>query len=146
MPGASATLQNAQCTLRLAGSTFSISGTIWTVRADLEFNVSWTGTKNLFLRASDSAGSGLGWSPAGSFRVGSLAGSPPGFSQFLPANGSGGGALFEASFWDADGSTDIEMVTLLINSSHQASGGCLVMADRRYGYYYLSRSEERRVG
>lgn len=138
MPGASATLQNAQCTLRLAGSTFSTSGTIWTVRADIEFNASWTGTKNLFLRASDSAGNGLGWSPAGSFKVGSLAGSPPGFSQFLPANGSGGGALFEASFWDADGSTDIEMVTVLINSSHQAAGGCLITADRRYGYFYLA--------
>lgn len=138
MPGASATLQNTQCTLRLPGSTFSISGTVWTVRADLEFNASSTGTKSLFLRASDSSGNGSGWSPAGSFKVAGQAGSPPGFSQFLPANGSGGGALFEASFWDADGSTDIEMVTVLFNSSHQAAGGCMVMADRRYGYLYLA--------
>lgn len=138
MPGASATLQNSQCTLRLAGSTFAVSGAVWTVRADLEFNASWTGTKSLFLRSSDSAGNGLGWSTAGSFKVGSPAGSAPGFSHFLPANGAGGGALFEASFWDAEGSTDIDTVTVLINSSHQAAGGCLVMADRRYGYFYLA--------
>ncbi|MBA3974428.1 MAG: hypothetical protein C0504_09455 [Candidatus Solibacter sp.] len=138
MPGASAVLQNSQCTVRLAGTTFSVSGTVWTVRADVEFNAPWTGTKGLFLRASDSAGNVIGWSPAGAFKVGSQAGSPPGLSQFLPADGSGGGALFEASFWDADGSTDIEMVTVLINSSHQAAGGCLILADRRHGYYHLA--------
>jgi hypothetical protein len=137
-PGASAVLANSQCLLRLAGSTFSIAGTIWNVQADVEFNASWTGTKRLFLRAEDSAGNGAGWSPAGSFKVGGQAGAAPGLSQFLPANGSGGGALFEVSYWDDDGSTDIETVTVLINSSHQAAGGCLIVADRRYGYFHLA--------
>jgi hypothetical protein len=140
-PGASATLANSQCTLRLANSTFTAGATTWTVTADLEFPSAWYGAKGVFLRVSDGAGNVRGWEAAGSYRAGGSAGGAPGLSSIIPSNGSGGGGLFEVAYWDPDGSTDISSVTILINGPHTAVNGCMILADRRYGSIYLATND-----
>lgn len=142
-PGSGATISNRQCTLRSATSSFSVSGTVWTVVADIEFLSGWTGMKGIFLRSADSAGNARDWTAAGTYRVGGTAGSPPGLSSLIPSNGSGGGELFELSYWDADGSADIATVMMLLNGSHTAVNGCFILADRRYGTVYLAADNGR---
>jgi len=140
-PGAAATLGNSQCTLRLATSTFTAGAAVWTVTADLEFNPGWSGNKGLFLYAVDGGGNGGAWTPAGSYRVGGSTGSAPGLSSITQPNSSGSGGLFEVAYWDADGSTDISAVTVLFNGPHSGSNGCLILADRRYGSFYLASDD-----
>lgn len=142
-PGAGTTLANSQCVLRSATSSFNVSGTVWTIVADIEFAAAWSGAKGIFLRAADSAGNARVWTAAGTYLVGGMAGSPPGLSSLSPSNGAGGGALFEVSYWDADGSTDIAAVTVLMNGSHTALNGCFVIADRRYGTLRLAADNGR---
>jgi len=142
-PGAGTTISNSQCVLRSATSSFSVSGTIWTVVADIEFLSGWTGMKSIFLRSADSAGNARDWAAAGTYRVGGTAGSPPGLSSLSPSNGTGGGALFELSYWDTEGSNDIATLLMLINGSHTAVNGCFILADRRYGTVYLAADNGR---
>jgi len=140
-PGQATTIANTQCTLRLATSAFSVGSTAWTVTVDLEVNSAWHGNKGLFLFALDGAGNGAGWTAAGSYQAGGSAGRAPGLSAIAPSSGSGGGGLFELSYWDADGSTDISTVTMLINGAHTAADGCMIQADRRYGTIYLAADD-----
>ncbi len=142
-PGAGTTTSNSQCVLRSATSSFSVSGTIWTVVADLEFTSGWSGMKGIFLRSADSGGNIKDWTAAGTYRVGGTAGSAPGLSSLSPSNGSGGGVLFELSYWDAEGSNDISTVMMLVNGSHTAVNGCFIIADRRYGTVYLAADNGR---
>ena len=142
-PGAGAMLANSQCTVRSATSSFSVSGTVWTVVADIEFPPSWSGAKGIFLRAVDSAGHETAWTAVGTYLAGGTAGNAPGLSSLSPSNGAGGGALFELSYWDADGATDIAAVSMLMNGSHTAVNGCFVIADRRYGTLRLAADNGR---
>jgi YVTN family beta-propeller protein len=62
-PGSLAQVSNSQCTLSGASSSYSISGSTTTLNVAVTFNSSFAGTKNIYLRAteSDSANASSGW-------------------------------------------------------------------------------------
>ena len=66
-PGSSGHVSNSQCTLAGAGSSSSVSGNNLTVKAALTFSGTFTGQKNVYLRADESNGTTSGWVQKGAW-------------------------------------------------------------------------------
>jgi Zn-dependent metalloprotease len=62
-------LSNSQCTLNLAGSSATSSGTNLTVVLSITFSTSFTGQKNIFMQATSSSGQSTGWQRRGSWTL-----------------------------------------------------------------------------
>ena len=68
-PGGSGTLQNSACSLTLASSTVTASGTTLTLQMALTFTPAFVGAKRIDMYASNSAGTTLGWQNRGAWTV-----------------------------------------------------------------------------
>jgi hypothetical protein len=65
-PGAAATtLQNSQCSLNVAATSVSLSGSALTLNLAMTFQASYSGAKNIYIYAADQSGSTGGWLQAG---------------------------------------------------------------------------------
>lgn len=62
-------LGNSQCTINVAGSTVSASGTSLVLTLDIALKSSFAGGKNIYMLAMDQAGQLAGWSIMGSWTV-----------------------------------------------------------------------------
>jgi hypothetical protein len=107
------------------------SGNTLTVNISVAFEPGFAGTKNVYLRAVDSAGHDTGDVPEGTWIVpGSHA--SPGFTVTTPSSGTGSGGVFTATFPDAPGFTGANPAwaqILFATSSSGASSFCLVHYD-----------------
>ncbi len=107
--GSSATLQNSQCAVNLAGSSASGSGNNLTLNLALTFKTGFLGTQNAYLSAGDSVGNST-WQQMGTWTVpGPTA--PSGIS-ISPNSGSGNSGTFTATFTDPAGNADIEYMQI----------------------------------
>jgi hypothetical protein len=73
--GRTGTLQNSQCAVNAGASSASASGTTLTLTLALSFTTGFAGAKNVYMEV-ENASHDSGWSPYGSWTVGSVAPAP----------------------------------------------------------------------
>jgi len=95
-PGSATVLANSQCRVAMSGASVTDTGTTKTVLLPLEFTASYSGPKNLYLRAKSAAGVYGAWSDLGDWtaraRTDSVAPSPVDIGETVTISGLGFGA------------------------------------------------------
>jgi Beta-propeller repeat len=131
--GSVASASNSQCTLDAAASSGAItSGTgvsETTVSFALTFAGSFAGVKNTYLLANnETSGLNSGWIQTGTWTVssGGGQGGAPAIGGITPASGSGNGQAFAARYFTSTGNAAISRAYLLVNTSINGTGGCLI--------------------
>jgi FG-GAP-like repeat len=70
--GTSSTLQNNQCSLNVAGTSATLSGSTLVLNLPITFKPSFSGTKNIYIYAADVSGTNSGWQQRGTWTVPSI--------------------------------------------------------------------------
>jgi hypothetical protein len=128
---ASNLLQTSSCAVSALDSTVTASGNNLTVNISVTFQTGFAGTKNVYLRAVDSAGHDTGDVMEGMWTVPGTHASP-GFTVTTPSSGTGSAGVFTATFPDAPGFTGANPAwaqLLFATSSSGATNFCLVHYD-----------------
>ena len=133
-PGGSGSVQNSQCTLQASASFASGSGNDLTVRLSLQFRLSFTGSKNVYMEAYD--GKDSGWQQRGVWTIPSNA--PPAPVSVTPSSGTVSSQTVVFTFSDSKGYTAISSVSALVNGSLTNVGGCYVLYYRASNVLYLA--------
>ena len=123
--GSAAVLQNSQCSVNLATSLVSGSGTTLTVAVALSFSSTFTGAKNIYALAADSASSS-GWKTLGSWTATAppVTLGPP-TVQVSPTSGSGSSTTFSVAVTDgSSGYSAITQADLFIGNTVGAASSC----------------------
>ncbi|MGA3017202.1 MAG: SBBP repeat-containing protein, partial [Bryobacteraceae bacterium] len=123
-PG-SGTAQNSQCILNGAASSVSTSGNTLTLNLALTFQPAYSGAKNLYMEAISPSGKAP-WQQMGTWTVPL----PVQAVSVTPSSGGGSSQTFSVLASDASGATDLASVSLLVNSTLSAVGGCEVDLNR----------------
>ena len=122
-PG-SGTQQNSQCTLSGAGSSVSSSGNTLTLSLSLAFQAAFTGSKNIYMDATDPFGTSA-WQLEGAWVT---AAAP--VILVTPSSGSATQQTFSLQVTDPLGTADLATVGLLFNSSISTVGACAITYNR----------------
>jgi hypothetical protein len=136
-PRSNGTLSNSQCVVNLAGSSFSVAGTVLTLVLDIAFQPGFAGVRNVYTGVTDSGGATAALAVRRTFNVVFSGNQPPVAVSVSPASGSGAGELFTFTFTDPNGAADIYVPRVLMNAAQSAVGGCFVAWDRPSGYIFL---------
>ncbi|MEX2303054.1 MAG: M12 family metallo-peptidase [Bryobacterales bacterium] len=137
-PG-SGTLSNSQCGVAGSGFSVSSSGNTLTLNVPATFASTFSGSRNLYLSASDSADLWSGWWQRGTWTVpgggggsGGGGGNPvaPTADSITPTSGSGATRTFTARFSDANGVNDLNYVYVLVNTGASWQGACGLLYNR----------------
>jgi hypothetical protein len=134
-PGAAGTVSNSQCVLNAGSSSVSTSGNNLTLNAALSFKSSFAGL--VYLYAAGSGGRNTGWVQEGTWSA--LAGTgPPAIVSLSPGSGSGTSVTFQAVYSDADGTSDLNELLLLVNTSQTGANGCYVYYQPQGDHLFLA--------
>jgi hypothetical protein len=125
-PGTATTLQNSQCSLNVAATTVAVSGNALTWNLPLTFQPGFAGAKNVYLYATDTAGSNSGWQQRGAWTVPGGAG--PAAVSVTPSSGSGTSQAFALQYSDPAGTSSLQQVWVYFNATlaNPASNACLL--------------------
>ena len=134
-PG-SGSQQNSQCTLNGAGSSVSMSGNILTLNLAVTFPSAFSGSKNVYMQATNSAGPNS-WQQMGTWTVPAAFIQPNGVS---PSSGSGASQTFTFTYTDSSGYTAIKSSLLIVNSSLSDANGCYLYFGASAKTLYLSNN------
>lgn len=127
--GSGLMLRNSQCALSAAGSSADQGMFSLTLKLGLSFLGAYSGTKNLYMRAT-AGSSSTGWQVRGSWTVSTL--TP--ILGVLPGAAEGRGQTFEILAGASGGATDIR---ILFNNSQIFSNACFVVTSTSSGYTWL---------
>jgi hypothetical protein len=138
-PGAADSIQNTQCVINAAASSVTTSGTDLTLNLKLTRQGGYaTGTRNLYLWATDSANAGTGWQLAANWAIGAAVQQPPTLAAATPATASTTTQTFTLTGRDPNGATDISRIYFLLNTDTSVpSGTCHGFYDRPSNSLYL---------
>jgi hypothetical protein len=132
------TLQNSQCSVDAAASSFAAGGNTLTVSLALTFKPAFAGAKTNFMTVSDMLNQTPGWLAKGTWTVtGGVANLPPTANSVTPASGSGSSQTFTYSFSDPNGFADIVAAEMLIHATLSASNSCFMHYDRASNHLFL---------
>lgn len=151
MPGllaTAATLRNSQCSVSLASSGWSMSGTEATLSLAMSFEPAYAGAKNVYMYAADAGGVNTGWSDLGDWGVPASSSGPPppaapsiGVSAVAatPDSGSGSTQTFSLAYASTAGASDLSTTWVWFNAtfSNNSAGSCLLYYDRYASRLYL---------
>jgi alpha-tubulin suppressor-like RCC1 family protein len=129
-PGSANTITNSQGSLNCAATTVSTSGNNLTINWNFTPASGYTGAKNLYLVAADTANANSGWQSLGAWTL-NPPNSAPTVVSVSPGSGSsiaGTARALTAIYSDADGAADITSARLMVSGA--LSGGHSL-----YGYY-----------
>jgi subtilisin family serine protease len=126
-PGAAGNVQNTQCILAGTGSSVSGSGNNLTLTTALTFKTGFSGVKNIYMSAQDSAGLSAAWTSLGTWTPGTSTNRAPTTVSVVPNTGSGVNATFTLTYSDPDGFADLNPVYALINGALDSSNACYVL-------------------
>jgi hypothetical protein len=118
------TLQNSQCSVNLGASSATLSGTQLTLRLAISFKPSFSGQRNIYAMAQDTAGLVAAWLLLGTWTTGSAPNQPPAVVSVSPNSGSGASQTFTFVFSDPNGATDLLAVGALINGTLSSINSC----------------------
>ncbi|MEQ1947581.1 MAG: SBBP repeat-containing protein [Bryobacteraceae bacterium] len=126
-------ISNSQCTLGAASA--QISGLSLILTVSLTFTGPFTGTKNIYMYASEGA-LNTGWVQRGTFSV--LAGGVPVVGSVVPGSGSGPAQRFTFTVSDPGGSGFLTGMAALISSTFNTNNACSLVYDRATNVVSLS--------
>ena len=132
--GASATVQNSQCSVSAAGSSASGSGNNLTLNLALTFKMAYAGAKSIYMQVSD--GQNSGWQLNGSW----TATLPEVLTavSVTPNSGSGSTRSFAFQFYDPAGATNISTTSMIIGTSLSGVTSCYLFYARATNAIYLA--------
>ncbi len=117
-PGSSGSVSNSQCTLTGTGSSFSASGNNLTLSLALTFEPSFGGAQNAYLDAVGKTQSS-GWVQEGTW-------TPSMVASLSPTSGTGLMQTFAMVYSDPNGTSDLNEVLVLVNTSATLANSCAV--------------------
>jgi len=126
-PGSAVTQQNSQCALLVGSSSVSVSGQNLTMNVAMSFTATYAGAKNVYLKASNVAGSATtAWQQRGTWTIPSTQGTLTA-GTVTPNTGSSASQLFSAQYADSLGTSDLASVELKFSTDPTtAIGVCMV--------------------
>ena len=126
-PGAGSTLGNSQCSVNLANATVAMNGNTLTLSLPMTFSTSFVGAKNIYLSASDVAGSSTGFKQLGTWTVPGAVGVPAVISV-SPSLGSGTSQTFTLQYSDTAGASNLQTAWVYFNSTlaNPAANACML--------------------
>jgi len=134
-PGTLATLQNSQCIVNVADSMVTSGGDSLALTVALAFRSSFAGSRQAFAQVQDAGGLVLSWQQAGAWTVPS--GNQPPVSLLVnPGSGTGPSQTFSLVVADPNGSLDVAVVNMIMNSTLNSLNACWVQ-------YFRSTNELR---
>ncbi len=118
LPGAASSRQNSQCSVAGAGTSVTAAGSDLTLNLNLSRQGSYaTGTKNLYVWATDNANTGTGWIQASTWAITPQNQQPPSLAAASPATTATAAQTFTITARDPNGFTDLSRIYFLVNSS-----------------------------
>jgi hypothetical protein len=128
VPGSAAVASNSQCTLKGANTTVVIGTNSIVLTADLSFNASWFGSKNIYLLASETTVNS-GWVTVGAWTV---TGGAPTADSVTPSSGSGNSPSFTFTVSDSSFAGNISGMSMLLTSGAPSNiaNACYLVYDR----------------
>ena len=136
--GASATLQNSQCTVNGASSSATWSGNTLTLKLSLTFAPAFAGAKYIFGYARSVGGLISGWQTLGVWTVPGTAQPPPQVVSVSPASGTGSAQVFSFVYLDPNGPGDLAEAQALINAAVSGTSACYVFYNPALGSVTLA--------
>jgi len=133
--GQSGTVQNSQCAVNAAASSFSGSGNYLTLNVALSFQTAFGGSKNIYMDAYDGADSG--WQLKGSWTVPGATG-PPAPVSVMPSSGSGATQTFSFVSSSPRGYAALSTILVVVNSTLAGAGGCYFLYYPASNLLYLA--------
>jgi len=123
----SAVLQNSQCSVGASSAT--VSGLSIIVTLTISFNGVFSGTKNIFMYASEGNGTpNTGWVQNGTYTV--TAGGVPTADSVVPASGSGPTQRYSFQVSDQGGAGFVTDIAILFNTtSTSTTNACFILYD-----------------
>jgi hypothetical protein len=137
--GSSGSLQNSQCALTLGSSTtVTVSGNTLTLNLAMTFAPGFSGSKNVYMYAANTAGTSSGWQTLGAWTV-------PGGAVVVtadsvsPNSGVGATQTFALQYSDTATAMDLTTTWVWFNATFAASGAssCMVYYDRTVNTVWL---------
>ncbi len=136
--GSTATLQNSQCSVSMAGTSVTLNGNSLIFNFAVTFNSAFSGTKNISLWAGDAGGINSGWQSRGTWTVpGSGSGSSP--ATVSPSSGSGLTQTFSLQYFDKAGASSLQSVWVAFSatSNAMAPNSCALFYNPSSNMLYL---------
>jgi chitodextrinase len=133
-------LQNDQCTINGAGSSFSASGHTSTLTLDITFAPGFSGNKVVYT-AARSVAHRTGWQASGTWNVPGAVPEGPAVRGVSPVRSATTGQTYGFSFADTNGYGALARVDILANSVLTGVGAChatFVPTSASSGYLYLA--------
>ncbi len=112
-PGATATLQNSQCSLNLATSSVTQNGNTLTLNLAMTFKPAFSGAQNVYLYASDVSGPNTGWEKRGTWTTSGV----PSAVSASPNSGSTASETFALEYSDTAGASILQSLWVWFNAS-----------------------------
>ena len=142
-PGASATLQNSQCSINGGQSSVSNSGTTLILNLAITFQPSFANLKTIYGWTIDKAGSSSGaWAPLGTWVPSSAELPPPAVVSVTPNQSSSGPhQILSFKYSDTAGYTHIQVADMIINSSLNQVGACYTLYYAATNTLYLATND-----
>jgi hypothetical protein len=133
------TVSNSQCSISAAGSSVTGSGSILTVMLAIAFKPGFAGDRVINMAVQTRAGTNSGWHAKGVVRVaGGALSTTTAVSGMTPARAIAFGSTeFVTTFSDSNGTSDIGVANILINSSLNGAAGCYLAYANQSGTLYL---------
>jgi hypothetical protein len=140
--GTQETAENNACSIVGTGVSMAVSGNGINVSLAITFKQSYSGAKNLYGYAFDTANLVSGWTLLGTWNPSPAAPTPPSITV-TPNAGSGGSATFTVTATDANGSSDIASMQFLVNTSVSDVAGCYLWYAPSANRIHLFRDSDR---
>jgi alpha-L-arabinofuranosidase len=136
-PGSTGTVQNSQCGLAGNGLSVSEAGSNLTLSLALTFTNSFTGAKNIYMTARDTAGAWATWMSRGTWTPNLGNNRLPDVPSVVPNAGVGSAQTFSLSYSDPDGFMDLSAVYALIHTAADSRNACYAIYLPPYNFLYL---------
>lgn len=127
-PGATSTVENANCSLSGTGLSVSGNGSQLTFTLPLTFKAPFAGTRNIYAAVSDIGGLASGWQAIGTWNP--YPAYAPTVVSVSPSTGSGLSQSFSFQYADGNGNADIGTLTFLFNATPNPATGCYITFSR----------------
>jgi hypothetical protein len=120
------TVQNSQCSIAAAGSSFVGSGNTLTLKLAVTFKAPFAGNKVFYMAAQDTSSVSSGWHALGTWSVPGAAPMGPWVSGITPPRSTAANQTFTVTLTDTNGFANISIVDVLINNFLDGIGACYI--------------------
>ena len=138
-PGSPSTIQNSQCQILGSGITVAGSGNNLTLSVPILFATSFSGTKNIYLTATDKSGAQSSSVSKGTWTVPSSTSLDP--IAVSPSSGNKASQTFTAAFSDPNGYQSLTGIHMLVNTSVSGTDACWIYYDAAGKVLWLASND-----